>query len=144
MPALAIVGGLVAGSLVEGRKARKSNEKASRIQQRSAKLQSGRQAVEQVRAAQVARAGIVQSAENQGVGGSSAALGGAGSVQSQAGGNIAFAQQLFTLQNSAARLQRNAAMHAGQSQALGTLASLGSGFIGGGDTPAATPPAGSV
>ena len=126
MPAFTSIalGVLATGSLVEGRKARKSAEKAAKVDQRRARLQSTRQSLEQVRKAQIARAQVLATGEQQGVAGSSAVLGGAGSIQTQAGGNIGFAEQLFSLQQSASRLRLNASMHAGQSQAFGTLASL--------------------
>jgi len=122
---------LAAASVFESQKSRKDARKARMVREKSNRLQSGRQAVEQVRQAQIARADIIQAGENQGVGGSSAVIGGAGSVQSQAGSNIGFAQQLFNLQQSARRLQDSAALHAGNSQGFATFASLAAGNAGG-------------
>jgi len=132
-----IIGGVLGtASVVEARKSRKDAARARKVQERSNRLQSGRQAVEQVRQAQIARADVIQSGENQGVGGSSAVIGGAGSVQSQAGSNIGFAQQLFNLQQSARRLQDSAALHAGNSQGFATFASLAANSNFGSSTPA--------
>ena len=128
MPAVStIIGGaLGVASISEGRKARKQQQRASEIQQKSQRLQTARQAVDQIRQAQIARAQVIASGEAAGVGDSSAVLGGAGSIQSQAGGNIAFLQQLSTLQAQAnARLQsaQRASFRAGAlGQFAGTIA----------------------
>jgi len=125
MGAVLIIGAiLAAGSAVEARKSRKDARKARKIDERRNKLQTQRSSAEQVRQAQIARSQIVQNSENQGVGGSSAAVGGAGSVQSQAGGNITFAQQIFGLQQSSNRLRESAFSHTGKSQAFGSIAAL--------------------
>lgn len=121
-----------AASVAESRKARKDRERARRIQEKSKKLQVGRQAVEQVRQAQIARAEVIQAGETAGVGDSSAIRGAAGSIQSQAGGNIGFAQQIFDLSIQAGRRLESAARHDFRSQAFSSLASMSSKFIGGG------------
>jgi len=115
---------LGAAAAAESRKSRKANARARKVDEKRGKLESQRSAVGQVRQAQIARAQIIQSAENQGVGGSSAAVGGAGSVQSQAGGSIAFAQQIFRLQQSSNRLRESAFSHTGNAQDLSNVASL--------------------
>ena len=124
------VGILTGGSLFEGRKARKDTKKARAIDERRGRLQTQRQSVEQIRKAQQARAQVVAQGEAQGVGESSGVLGGLGAIQSQAGGNIGFAQQIFGLQQSASRLRSSAQGHMGNSQAFGQLAGLAANFSG--------------
>lgn len=123
MPTIAI-GALVGSSLYESRKGRKANEKARKVDEKRSRLQTGKQAVEQVRQAQIARASVIARGESQGAGESSAVRGAAGSIQSQAGGNISFAQQVFGLQQSASRLRGAAEGHFARSQAYGKLASF--------------------
>jgi len=134
------------GAAVQSGKARRDQKRANEQANRSRTLQARRSAVEQVRQAQIARSSVVQQGENQGVGGSSAALGGAGAVKSQAGGNVGFANQIFGLQNSIHRLQQSAVGHQGKSQAFGAIANLGMQAVTMGmGTPTSTPkPAGFV
>ncbi len=122
----------VAGSLYSSRKARKQQKRAQQIQMKSAKLQSARQAVQQVRGAQIARAQILQAGENQGVGGSSGVMGGAGSATSQAGGNIGFANQLFGMQQSAQRLMQSANTWAGHASGIAQISNFGMQLAGAG------------
>ena len=119
-----LVGALAAGSLLSSEAARQDQKKARKIGNRRARLESGRQAIEQVRQAQIARADVVASSNAQGVEGSSAALQGAGSIQSQAGGNISFAQQIFSLQQSQSRLLSSASNKQALAKAFGTAASF--------------------
>lgn len=121
----AVVGGVLAvGAVQQGRQARKEQRRARQIQQRSQRLQAGRSAIQAVREAQVQRASVIQAGENQGVGGSSAVLGGAGSIQSTTGSNIGFAQQIFGLQQQASRRLEQSAQFAGNADALGQFASM--------------------
>lgn len=99
----------VVGGARQARKSRKEAAKARKIRQKSDRLRTGRQAVEQIRTAQIARANVVQQSESTGVGGSSAVQGALGSIQSQAGSNVSFAQTLSTLSQQAnARLEASA------------------------------------
>jgi len=116
-------------SISESRKARKASRRARKVDERRGRLQAGRQAIDGVRQAQIARAQIAQGAVNSGVGGSSASLGAQGAVQSQAGGNIGFAQQVFNLQQSRNRLINSAAMHTFNSNAFATIGSAAAGFV---------------
>jgi len=120
------------GGASQARKSRKEAAKARKLQERARNLQSARGIAEQVRQAQVARAQVIQAGENQGVAGSSAVAGGASSVQAQAGGNIAFAQQLFGLQSQAfARMEAShrAASKAADSKALTDLVMKAGGGV---------------
>jgi len=120
----------VGGSIYSSNKKRKAQRDAERVRQRSAKLQSSRQAIQSVRGAQIARAEIIQSGENQGVANSSAVLGGAGSVTSQSGSNISFANQIFSLQNQASRLEQSALLWQGRSNGFRQLGQLGVNIAG--------------
>jgi dsDNA-specific endonuclease/ATPase MutS2 len=139
--ATAIAVGTV-GSLYEGRRARKMSEKAMKVDEKRSKLQSMRSSVEQIRQAQIQRAQIAQMGENQNVASSSGVAGGMASVQSQATGNIAFAQQLFGLQQSYNRMQTAANKHSFNAQAWQALGSAASSMAMSGafgsETPAQT------
>lgn len=113
-----------AASIDQSSKARKDANKARKIRAKSDRLRAGRQAVEQVRTAQIARANVVQQSESTGVGGSSAVQGALGSIQSQAGSNISFAQSLFGMAQQANKRLASAANHNGNSQAWGQAASV--------------------
>ena len=116
--------GMVASNR-NARKARQQQRRARLLDVKRAKLQSGRAAAEQVRQAQIARASILQQAENQGASDSTAVAGAAGAVQSQAGGNIAFAQSIFSLQNSASRLRESASASMGRASGFQQLSGIG-------------------
>ena len=98
-------------SFGETRKARKADKKAAKIEAKRSKLEASRAAIGQVRKAQIARASVLQQGENQGAGTTTAVTGAVGAIQSQSGGNIAFAQQIFGLQSSAGRLRQSARTH---------------------------------
>lgn len=115
---------LTAVSVQQGYKSRKSQEKAMKIDEKRSKLESMRSSVEQIRQAQIQRAQIAQMGENQNVASSSGVAGGMGSAMSQATGNIAFAQQLFNLQQSSNRMRMAANKYAGNAQAAGQFANM--------------------
>jgi hypothetical protein len=130
---VAVIGGVAtAGSLIASRKSRKLQEKAMRAQQRASQLQASRSAVQSIRQSQIARADIIQQGENQGVGGSSAVAGGAGSVASQGGANVAFAQKIFGLQNAASRLMQSANMWRGRASGIAQIGNFGMQLAGAG------------
>lgn len=95
-------GGLI-GPYQQSRQARKEERRARAIEQRRQRLAATRSAIEQVRQAQIQRAEVIATGEVQGASGSSAVQGGAGAIQSQTGGNIAFQNQMYQLQAEAAR-----------------------------------------
>ena len=122
------------GSLYEGRRARKMQERAMKVDEKRSKLKAMRSSVQQIRQAQIQRAEILQMGENQMVAGSSGVAGGMASAQSQATGNIAFAQQIFGLQQSYNRMRSAANKHSfnaqawqGLGSAVGTIAMAGQG-----------------
>lgn len=113
-------------------KERKRLRKEKRIiEEKRARLQAAKQVAEQVRKAAIARAQIIQAGENQGVSGSSAVAGGAGSTISQAAGNIGFVNQLQKLnQESTNRLFDINEINAQQAQ-TNSYVSLATTYFGG-------------
>ena len=105
-------------------KARRQQRKARTIDEKRARLEASRGAVEQVRQGQLARASVLQQGENQGASGSTAVQGAVGSIQSQTGSNIGFAQTIFGLQNSANRMRQAAQASQGRSAGFSQLGSL--------------------
>ena len=131
--AAAIIGVLsTAESSRQASKGRRQTRDARKIDEKRNKLQLQRQSLEQIKKAQIARAQVLAQGESQGVGTSSGVLGGAGAIQSQAGANIGFAQQIFGLQQSASRLRSSAQSSMGSSQAFGQFAGLAANFSGAG------------
>lgn len=128
MAAISALTGILGGSVSEQSKSRKEARRAQQIQERSARLQSGRQAIDQIRQAQIARAGIIAAGAEAGALSSSAVIGGAGSIQSQAGANVGFIQQLATLQAQANERMNRAQRHAGNASALTEIASINWGL----------------
>lgn len=114
----------IVGSLFSSRSDRKDRAKARKIREKSSKLQAGRQAIEGVRQAQIARANVVQQSETTGAGGSSAVTGALGSIQSQAGANVSFAQSLFNLSQQANNRLESAASHRADSSAFSQVATF--------------------
>jgi len=121
----------ILGGANQARKGRKEAARARKIQAKSKKLQAGRQAIEQIRQAQIARADVSQQAESTGVGGSSAVQGALGSIQSQAGGNIAFAQTLSTLAQQANARMESSAKAFGKAQDSQAVTGLATTYFGG-------------
>ena len=123
----------ITASAVEQNKARQDQKRARKIAQKSKRLQGQRGAIEQVRQGQIARASVLQQGENQGVGNSTAIAGSAGAIQSQTGGNLAFAQQIFSLQQQEDKLREAAFGHMGRAanfQAVGSIATTALGAKG--------------
>ena len=127
-------------SVDQQKSAERKRKRAADISNKQQKLKSGREAVEQVRQAQIARASVLQQGENRGAGDSTAVAGSVGSIQSQAGGNIGFANQIFGMQQSRSRLLQSAIGHdrrARTAEAVGSIAmnamSMGE-FSGGSST----------
>ena len=109
---------------VQGNRARADQRHVADVQNKQRRLSSAKGAVETIRQSQIARANILQSGENQSVGSSSGVLGGAGSVTSQAGGNINFANQIFAHQQSAQRLMDSANSKQAMASGFGQIANL--------------------
>ena len=125
MIASAIVSAVgVVSSASNASKARRQQRKARKIDEKRARLEASRGAAEQVRQGQLARASVLQQGENQGASGSTAIQGAVGSIQSQTGSNIGFAQTIFGLQNSANRMRQAAQESQGRSAGFSQLGSL--------------------
>ena len=111
-----------------GREKAKEKKRLRAIQQKKDRLELARQGAETIRKSQVERATLLQQAENSGVSDSSAVQGGLGSVQSQVGANLGFANQIFNLNSLAAdRLKKLDNINARTKLAM----TVGSFFIGG-------------
>lgn len=111
--------------------ARKDRKKAMRIQERRRKLQQQRQVQQAIRQAQIQRAALIAASAAQGVQGSSAVIGAAGSIQSQTGGSLGFAQQTFDLrQQAASRLASAERQESITSAGISIGSSIAGGFSG--------------
>ena len=111
-------------SVHQSREARKDQKKAAAVAEKQRRLETSRNAIDQIRQSQIARASILQQGENQGAVSSTAIAGATGAVQSQTGGNIGFANRIFELQNSRQRLLTSASTHQGRASGFGQLANL--------------------
>ena len=117
-------------SVDQSKKARRQQRRAADLAQKGARLEASRGAAEQVRQSQIARASALQQGENQGASGSTAVAGAVGSIQSQTGGNIGFANQIFGLQQSRNSLLLAASDSQGRAAGFAQLASIAGGQIG--------------
>lgn len=115
-------------SINENRKAQKEQRKASRATAKIASLTNARErrrvAAESIRA----RAATVAQAEGQGIGGSSVAVGAAGSVQTQGASNQAFLSQLEGLDRNRASAFDRASSFSSRANIAGALGSLAKSF----------------
>lgn len=124
--------GLAVGGFQQSRQAEKEARRARRIEQRRQRLAATRSAIEQVRQGQIARAEVIAQGEMAGASGSSAVQGGAGAVQSQVGGNIAFQNQMYQLQAQAAARMEKANKYQSRANELNQLTSQVASFALGG------------
>ena len=99
------------------------------IQKKRERLELARSVQAEIRKGVIARQQVVSDAENQGVGGSSAAIGGSGSAISQAAGNIGFINQIFSLNAQASKRMSNLSDLERETALVKTV---GSFFVGGG------------
>lgn len=113
----------VAG-LEQSRQARKRQDRASRAAQRVAERRSTRERLEQIRAAQISSAQVEAQAGTQGTLESSAVQGGIAGIQTGAAQNIAFINQIGSLQQEQQRNLERARAFAGNAAAFGSFASL--------------------
>ena len=116
---------------LSGVQKRKQEKELRKIAAKKNRLEQSRQAAETLRRAQMERAKLLQLGENQGVGDSSAVQGGLGSIQSQAGANLGFANQIFAFnQQAGSRLKKLSQLNDLTSTAK-KVASIWFGGIGG-------------
>ena len=117
--------GSTASTVMSGQAQRKS----MKLQQRQQALESAKQKRDMIRQTRIAYATAQSNAENQGVAGSSSALGGAGSIRSQLSGNLSFLDRYDSLSNQITKANLNASSWmttASMFDAAGSLATLGS------------------
>jgi type II secretory pathway pseudopilin PulG len=102
---------------------------AMKLQQKQQALEAAKQKRDMIRQTRIAYATAQSNAENQGVAGSSSALGGAGSIRSQLSGNLSFLDQSNALSKQITSANMSAsswASTASMFSAAGDLATLGS------------------
>lgn len=133
MGPLAIIAGIglaiSAGSAIMSYSAQKKQQK---YQQRAAAAQRGqdnmkaaRDRREAIRSARIATGSVQQSAVNQGVAGSSAALGGQGSIESQLNQGLSFLDGTNRLADQAGRDLTQANKYGMQAQTWNTVGAVG-------------------
>ena len=96
-----------------------SSERAAKSSRRLQRARATQEKRSQLREARIRRANIMNLAANVGTTGSSSALGGAGSIQSQLSGNLSFIDEGLSLQEAISKNQQ-------RSQLFGSIANLGS------------------
>lgn len=111
-----------------GRQGLQEKNRLAKIQTKKDRLELGRQGAETIRKSQIERATLAQQAANSNVANSSAVQGGLGSVQSQTGANLGFANQIFSLNSQAAsRISKIDSLNANRKLAM----TIGTFFLGG-------------
>ena len=121
---LAVSAASTVASAYEGQQSSKSNKRAQesqRAQQNYRAAQERRQAIRQQR---IAYASAQQNAENQGVGTSSGAFGGQGSIQTQGNVNLSFLDNNMAFANQTGGFLDSAASHSANSNLWGSLSQL--------------------
>lgn len=145
MPAVIIAGAALAVTAVgtvatisAQNKAAKAQKKQYAYERQIQTNKSVRERRDAIRAARMTAGSLIQTGENQGASGTSAALGGLGSIESQLNSNLSFLDTNTSLANRAgaaagqARSAQNAASNWGQVTQLGmTVFSAAGGFNAG-------------
>lgn len=127
MPMAAVAIAVGAATVYTSERARQDQKRASRIENKRRRAASRREAQQKIGEAFFQRQDVVQGAANQGVMGASTVQGATGSIVSQMGSGLAFAEQ--NNQFITAANQRLA--QAQQWQALGNnIQTMGSAFMG--------------
>ena len=129
------------GDLLDRQK-KKEKRRLRAIDEKRRKLDMSKQGVETLRAAQMERAKLLQLGANRGVQDSSAIQGGLGSIQSQAGANLGFANQIFALNQQASSRMKDLARWQSKTNLAMTVGSFFLGGIGGAAAGAASGVAG--
>ena len=102
-----------------------AQKKSSRLQQRQQEVATRASRRQAIRQAQIARAQTVASASAQGATGSSAALGGVGSLNSQVGSQLGYSSQMSNLSSGINAANNRANTFSGVAQLGGTLFNYG-------------------
>ncbi len=111
-------------SAITGAQAAKSQRKAQQEQANQQNMRAAMERRQTVRQMRMAYASAQQNSENQGVGGSSGAMGGQGSIQTQGAANLSFLNdQMLSANKQGAFLDKASKQQAG-SQMWGAFASL--------------------
>lgn len=121
--------GSTAGSTYASVQAGAAQRDAMKAQRKQQALEAAKQKRDMIRQTRIAYATAQSNAENQGVAGSSSALGGAGSIRSQLSGNLSFLDRYDSLSNQITKANLNASSWmttASMFDAAGSLATLGS------------------
>lgn len=129
-------------SIYSGRQARKSQERASRVQQKIESRGAQRDRLTQLRQAQIARASAIQGAVTSGTADSSGLSGQLSGIQSTAASNLAFSQQTETGVGMINMYNRQAAKYQSQAATYGAVAGLAMAAVpltGAKSTPTPTP-----
>lgn len=136
----AVVGAVAAvGTAYMSYKQGKAQEKAIRAQQRQADLKNARERRASVRQARMARASVESQAALTGLGGSSAASGSIGSINSRMGENLSFMDQMLGLSQQASAANEEAARWARMAGVTGAIGGAANGVGQRFGTPAPTP-----
>lgn len=120
-------------SVYSSQQAAGANRKSMRLQRRQQALQEAKQKRDIIRQGRIAAATATANAENQGASGSSAALGGVGSIRSQVGSNLSFLDQYGRLSDQITGQNISAANYGAQAQLFGDIANLA--WMGAGQGP---------
>jgi hypothetical protein len=114
-----------AGSIIQGKKASKAQEKAQEKQQRIADLQAQRARVKTIREGRIRRAEIIAGGAEGGTTGSSGVAGGVGAVTQGVAGNLAFGQQVQGLAGEASAANIEAAQAQSTGATFGAIGGVG-------------------
>ena len=112
-------------SYKQQKKQAKFQKRAQAAQRAQDNMRAARERREAIRNARIAAAEITQNAANQGVGSSSAALGGLGSIESQLNQGLSFLDGMNTLADQASRNLGKAADAGTAAGMWGSVAGLG-------------------
>lgn len=112
-------------SIQNQKKQRKMMKRAAAAQRAQDNLKAARERREAIRNARIASAGALQASVNQGVEGSSAALGGLGSIEQQLNQGLSFLDQYNTLSDQASVALGKANAYGSKAQSASSVASLG-------------------
>lgn len=121
-------GAAVYGTVKQAQAAKKQtkyNNEALAVQRQQANMSTAIQKRDAIRAARLSAGQALQTGENQGVSGSSAAYGGFGSIQSQLSSNLSFLDKYNTLSDQASIAAGKANKAGTAAQVFGSVAGLG-------------------
>jgi len=105
-----------------------AQQKSLRLQQRQAAIKASRERIGQIRDARRARAAVIASGVNAGVGGSSGVAGGVGGIQSNLAGNLAFSRNIQSLGEQATSANVASAGYTADANMWGAVSNAG-GFM---------------